>query len=137
MKCNHNELKNNTAVERYYPIIDGTSVPPIDPNLRNLTSNDENSCDDPQSMKQKGRYMFKYEHVLWTIHVLVTILAIIDRFTTNVSPRQSFRIGRGTAGNDSMGSLKEGPWSVAVYDILARVSGRYSIVTFNFMLIVR
>ena len=87
--------------------------------------------------EKRCEQFFKYEHVLWTIHTLVTILAIIDRFTTNINPRQSYRIGKGSAGNDRMVGLKEGPWSVAVYDILARVSGRYCIVTFNFMLIVR
>ena len=79
----------------------------------------------------------KYETVLWTLHATVTILAIVDRFTTNFWPRQSFTIGGGSAGNDRMDSFKEGPWSVVVYDILSRVSGRFSIVTFNFMLITR
>jgi hypothetical protein len=79
----------------------------------------------------------KYETVLWTLHVtIITVLAIIDRFTTNFWPRQTFRIGSGSAGNDRM-PIKEGPWSVALYDILARVSGRFSIVCFNFMLITR
>jgi hypothetical protein len=78
----------------------------------------------------------KYETVLWTLHVTITVLAIIDRFTTNFWPRQTFRIGSGSAGNDRM-PIKEGPWSVALYDILARVSGRFSIVCFNFMLITR
>ena len=71
----------------------------------------------------------KYETVLWTLHVTITVLAIIDRFTTNFWPRQTFRIGRGSAGNDRMphGSKEAGPcWSaVALYDILARVSGRF------------
>jgi hypothetical protein len=83
------------------------------------------------------KHTIKYETVLWTLHATVLILAIVDRFKTNFWPRQSFKIGSGSAGNDRMDSFKEGPWSVVVYDILARVSGRFSIVTFNFMLITR
>ena len=79
----------------------------------------------------------KYETVLWTLHVLTTGLAIVDRFKGNVWSTQSFTIGAGTAGNDRMDGFKEGPWSVVLYDILARVSGRFSIVCFNFMLITR
>ena len=79
----------------------------------------------------------KYETVLWTLHVLTTGLAIVDRFKGNVWSTQSFTIGAGTAGNDRMDGFKEGPWSVVLYDILALVSGRFSIVCFNFMLITR
>jgi len=81
--------------------------------------------------------LIKYETLLWTLHIAITILSIVDRFTTNVWPRQNFRIGNGLAGNDRMVGLKPGPWSVAFYDIVARVSGRFSICTFNFMLITR
>ncbi len=79
----------------------------------------------------------KYETVLWTVHAVITTLAIVDRFTTNYWPRQSFTIGSGSAGNDRMDGFKEGPWSVVLYDFLARFSGRFSIVCFNFMLVTR
>lgn len=59
----------------------------------------------------------KYEIVMWTVHLTVTALAIIDRFTTNVWPRLSFTIGAGSAGNDRMGGFKEGPW-VSIYSEL-------------------
>ena len=88
-------------------------------------------------MTRVKKKLIKYEVMLWTVHIAVTTLAIIDRFTTNFWPRQSFTIGSGTAGNDCMNGFKEGPWSVVVYDVLARVSGRFSIVAFNFMLITR
>lgn len=52
----------------------------------------------------------KYEVILWTVHLAATILAVADRFTTNVWPRQSFTIGAGSAGNDRMNGFKEGPW---------------------------
>jgi len=88
-------------------------------------------------MAGKSNPYFKYEHALWTLHGIITVLAIVDRFTSNYWPRQSFQIGKGYAGNDRMDGFKEGPWSVVVYDVLARISGRFSIVVFNFMLISR
>lgn len=33
--------------------------------------------------------------------------------------------------------MKEGPWSVVAYDVIARISGRHSICAFNLLLIVR
>lgn len=88
-----------------------------------------------QTLSTRG--FLKYETVLWTVHSIVTILAIVDRFTTNINPRQTYIIGKGFAGKDRMGPPMEGPWSVALYDILARISGRYCIVVYNFTLIVR
>lgn len=107
------------------------------------SSSDED--DDEQLLKQwhdrsstKPRKAFvTYEKVVWMLIGISTLLAVLDRFTTNVWPRQSFTIGAGTAGTDRMGSLKAGPWSVQVYDILARVSGRISICSFNWLLLVR
>jgi len=88
-------------------------------------------------MVNKSKPPIKYEHALWTLHSIITVLAIVDRFTTNYWPRQSFQVGQGSAGNDRMIGFKEGPWSVIAYDVLARLSGRFSIVVFNFMLISR
>lgn len=79
----------------------------------------------------------KYETLLWIIYGTITIIAMADRFTINYWPRQTFRIGTGSAGNDRLNGLKPGPWSVVLYDIIARVSGRFSICCFNFMLISR
>lgn len=85
----------------------------------------------------RQKRLIKYETMLWTVIATVSVLAIVDRFTTNYWPRQSFKIGAGSAGNDQIKGFKEGPWSVVAYDIIARVSGRFSIVAFNFMLITR
>jgi hypothetical protein len=64
-----------------------------------------------------------YEVVAWLLYSTITLAAIVDRFTTNIWPRQTFLIGKGTAGTDFVDGLKPGPWSVAFYDIAARVSG--------------
>ncbi len=82
--------------------------------------------------------------VLW---ILVTFLSVLDRFTTNVSPRQSFSsswsfclkdssdpTSGSSCGNDyycedDAFCLKEGPWSVAIFDIISRSSGRIIITT--------
>lgn len=78
-----------------------------------------------------------YEVLVWIIFSIVAILAVLDRLTTNLWPRQSFTIGKGFAGKDKIDGLLDGPWSVKVYDILARVSGRYSIVALNLLLFTR
>jgi hypothetical protein len=72
---------------------------------------------------------------------------VIDRFSTNISPRQSFAEStpfcRKDASDPSSGSscgsdffcedsswcLKEGPASVKVFDVLSRVSGRVIITS--------
>jgi hypothetical protein len=78
-----------------------------------------------------------YEAVVWVVFLSFTLLAVIDRFTTNVWPRQTFSIGQGSAGNDRLVGFKPGPWSVVAYDVLARVTGRFSICCFNLLLITR
>jgi len=74
-----------------------------------------------------------YGALVWTVYGAFTLLAIVDRFTTNVWPRQLFRVGAGTAGSDFTAGIKPGPWSVALYDILARTSGRFSICALNLL----
>ena len=81
--------------------------------------------------------LISYELFMWTWIIIVTLLVIIDRFVWNVWPRGSFRIGSGNAGGDRMGALKEGPWSVALYDAVARISGRHSIICYNIILLAR
>jgi len=78
-----------------------------------------------------------YELFMWTWFLTLTILAIVDRFTWNVWPRQMYSIGAGSAGSDRLEGFKPGPWSVKVYDCMARISGRYSILAYNFLLITR
>jgi hypothetical protein len=74
---------------------------------------------------------------MWTVYITIAALAILDRFTTNYWPRQTFHIGKGSAGKDILGGLRPGPWSVQFYDALARVSGRFAIVAFNLLLVTR
>ena len=76
----------------------------------------------------KMKKCVKYEALLWVFYGTITVLAILDRFSTNYWPRQSFpRIGSESAGNDRIDGFKPGPWSVVLYDVMARVSGRFSI----------
>ena len=121
------------------------------------------------SCKTSSRKFFKgctpYFIISWTIFVLISLLAVLDRFLWNVSPRQefalklhwsmcqkqkaiqlnttnetSFKIASG-CGNDyfcgnkaqqellnakdgPLGCLKEGPWTVPLFDVLSRISGR-------------
>ena len=78
-----------------------------------------------------------YEQFMWVFFTVLTVVAIIDRFTWNVWPRQVFSIGSGNAGSDRLVGYKPGPWSVVLYDVLARISGRYSIICYNFLLLTR
>ena len=61
--------------------------------------------------------------VMWVIFTTLTSLWIIDRFTTQISPRQGFSIGAGKAAGDRT-EIIPGPWTVAFYDVFARFSGR-------------
>lgn len=83
--------------------------------------------------KPSRRPIISYAALVWTIFVFLTIFACVDRFTTNFWPRQTHRIGRGFAGSDKIDGLKEGPWTVKFYDIVARISGRYSILALNLL----
>ena len=78
-----------------------------------------------------------YEAFMWVTSLTVAVVSAADRFIWNVWPRQMFQIGAGNAGSDILVGYLPGPWSVVTYDVLARISGRFSIVTFNLMLVVR
>ena len=80
--------------------------------------------------------LLTYEAVMWIIHVVLIVVACVDRFSWNIWPRQNFTIGSGGSGTDKK-ELLEGPWSVQFYDICARVSGRFSIIALNLMLFAR
>ena len=81
---------------------------------------------------------------MWSIYGSLTLLWIVDRFTTNLWPRNSFTIqGKGagcdfpvpnprdptvTCGGFNLNELdadglKPGSWSVKFYDACARASG--------------
>jgi len=81
--------------------------------------------------------ILSYELFMWTWFVILSVLAIYDRFDWNVWPRQQFSIGSGSAGSDRLEGYKLGPWSVVLYDVVARISGRYSILCYNFLLLTR
>ena len=70
---------------------------------------------------------------MWVFWTAIIALWVTDRFTTNFWPRQTFTVGRGTAGTDFIGGLKPGGWSVKFYDICARVSGRFSTLALNLL----
>ena len=79
-----------------------------------------------------------YEAVMWLIHATLVVLACVDRFTWNVWPRQNtFNINGHPAGWDKIDGLLDGPWSVKMYDVIVRVSGRFSILALNLMLFVK
>lgn len=85
----------------------------------------------------RGRPLIDYETLVWVVFGVWAILTVIDRFTWNVWPRETYRVGRGTAGSDFTGDhywdLKDGPWSVQLYDAVARISGRYTIISLNLL----
>jgi hypothetical protein len=88
--------------------------------------------------RDNGRSLLvNYESAVWLLYGSLTVLATIDRFTWNVWPRQSFRIGSGYAGKDQLIGFKPGPWSVVVYDVFARISGRFCIMAYNLLLVTR
>lgn len=63
------------------------------------------------------------------VFVTNTALAIVDRFTTNVWPRQTYSIGSGSAGSDRLSGYK--------HDVVARISGRFCLFGFNLLLATR
>ena len=76
-----------------------------------------------------------YAIVFWSLYSILTVLWIYDRFHWQIWPRQSFKnkfkvwfpnSTYGT-GNDPF-PLREGPWTVKTFDVLARIGARYSII---------
>ena len=55
------------------------------------------------SNRLKKKPLISYEAFVWFVFGITTTLAVIDRFTTNVWPRQMFTIGSGFAGKDQLG----------------------------------
>lgn len=97
----------------------------------------ESSPSKKAKQSTKRPPVISYELFMSILHYTLCFLAIMDRFEWNVWPRQTYQIGRGSAGSDKMDGLKSGPWSVALYDILARLSGRFAILAYNFLLVTR
>ena len=90
----------------------------------------------PSQSTHHSTPLLSYEAVMWTLHITICVIACLDRFYWNLWPRETYKIGAGSAGTDRI-HLKEGPWSVKFFDIIARASGRFSIVTLNLLFIVR
>ena len=89
---------------------------------RTLFASDDTETSEQRALNSRSRRCTPLPNakpsfglVLWTISVTLTALWVVDRFTTQLTPRQHFRIGRGTAGGDST-LLKDGPWTVVFYD---------------------
>lgn len=95
---------------------------------------DSSSTENKQQVPLSRPVLIDYEFLVWSLFGALCTLWIADRFVWNFWPRQIYRIGTGTAGSDFTDGLKEGPWTVKVYDIMARVSGRYSIFSLNLLL---
>jgi hypothetical protein len=100
----------------------------------------------PNSITHNPSYPNRiYLFTLLALYFIVTILAVVDRFTTNLSPRQSFARdyefcrkngdpNKSFCGNDfycdgDFFCLKPGPTSVKVFDALSRISGRIIITS--------
>ena len=126
------------------PEASGYTIPDKSSVLLEMTFDEEVSSNDSRSDKQaitkcprRTAPLIPYEWFISVIHYTLCLIVILDRFYWNVWPRQTFQIGTGSAGSDRMDGLKPGPWSVALYDVLARTSGRYSILAYNFLLLTR
>mmetsp|Transcript_16825 Transcript_16825/g.67893 ORF Transcript_16825/g.67893 Transcript_16825/m.67893 type:complete len:672 (-) Transcript_16825:451-2466(-) len=102
----------------------------------------------PLFQNRPWRPIITYEQLFWLIFVPLTAWWILDRFFGNVWPRDSFDFRNfSIRGSRSFSSdrrsksgwgpkLKDGPWSVKIYDILARVSGRFTMFGLNAMMFV-
>lgn len=113
---------------------DDSDAPPITP-CEVAISVDEFRSSVPARARERSRPTLSYEAVVWAIYLAVTALAVADRFVWNVWPRQTHMIGSGSAGSDRLVGYKPGPWSVVAYDVIARVSGRVSIVALNLLML--
>ena len=93
---------------------------------------------ETKGIKRFTAHFITYEAAMWIVHVVLVTLACADRFTWNIWPRQNtFNIGGKPAGWDKVDGLLDGPWSVKLYDIIVRFSGRFMILALNLMLFVR
>ncbi|KAL5272253.1 hypothetical protein ACHWQZ_G000467 [Mnemiopsis leidyi] len=100
------------------------------------TNQQRKSSINPQPVWRSETPLISYEAIVWTIHIFICVVACLDRFYWNIWPRETYNIGKGSAGTDRI-ALLDGPWSVKFFDIIARVSGRFSILAMNLMFFVR
>eukprot|EP01025_Chloroclados_australasicus_P042608 TRINITY_DN4529_c0_g1_i2.p1 TRINITY_DN4529_c0_g1~~TRINITY_DN4529_c0_g1_i2.p1 ORF type:complete len:673 (-),score=7.54 TRINITY_DN4529_c0_g1_i2:3032-5050(-) len=78
--------------------------------------------------------MICYEFLVWLFFGVAVVFATLDRFLWNLWPRQIYNIGNGPAGMDYTDGLLPGPWSVKLYDVCVRLTGRYILLAFNILL---
>ena len=83
-----------------------------------------------------ARSFISYEVLSWLLWGAFTIWWIVDRFTTQISPRQGFSIGGKVVAGDPT-PIAVGPWTVKFYDVFARVSGRFLTPATNVLLVTR
>lgn len=86
-----------------------------------------------------------YRYALLLSWLVISLLLVLDRFFTNVWPRQSFSDApcSGNCGGDFFcsfsgeagppGCLRPGPWTAKTFDVIARASSRIIISTTNLM----
>ena len=111
---------------------------PISPRVQIQSVKIPQSIPTVKVCKKRRAPFLTYEAAMWIIHIILVVVCCADRFIWNVWPRQNtFKISGKKAGGDEIDGLLDGPWSVKLYDILARISGRYSIIALNLMLFVR
>eukprot|EP01064_Diplonema_japonicum_P032857 TRINITY_DN629_c2_g1_i1.p1 TRINITY_DN629_c2_g1~~TRINITY_DN629_c2_g1_i1.p1 ORF type:complete len:616 (+),score=179.31 TRINITY_DN629_c2_g1_i1:70-1848(+) len=66
----------------------------------------------------------RYETLFWVVWIVFTLIAVCDRLWINSWPRESF--GKDGYGTDKRNVI-DGPWTVQLYDVTARISGRLCI----------
>lgn len=137
--CTSLNETNSTQVLRFLYFL-ANKVNSNTSTIANVASTEERLPSTARQFKSRCRYglpkdpFINYENLVCLFHGTITLLAILDRFLWNVWPRETYRIGRGSAGTDFKDGLKPGPWSVKLYYILACISGRYSILALNLVL---
>ncbi len=70
----------------------------------------ESSKSKPPSLPKRLTPWINYEVFQWTWFLTLCIIAIADRFTWNVWPRQTYTIGAGSAGSDRLSGFKPGQY---------------------------
>jgi len=58
----------------------------------------------------KRDWRIPYGPLHWVIFLSIVAVAVADRFVWNAWPRESYKIGAGTAGSDFVDGIKPGPW---------------------------
>ncbi|CAN0436565.1 unnamed protein product [Ascophyllum nodosum] len=100
-----------------------------------------NGPEDKMAVPVNRNLFWVYRYVALGVWLFSTLMMILDRFYWNTWQRQSVCTdGCGTdlscmmdEAGDGLGCLIKGPWSVKVFDFIARVSARLIIATTSLM----